>query len=733
MKATKHILALCLSLILVFSTIIASGVLTVSAIPGGGLPTTYYRAYGVDLSYWNGTVDFVKLKASGCQFAILRIGYEASASRVDTLDDNFVGYYNAARAAGMPVGLYFYSLATTYAGAKQDAEWVMSQIEKYDMYFEYPIYYDIEDAKYTNQVYLGSAAMEQLCLGWCETLEARGYFPGIYGGGSQVIDKLSSNFKSRYDLWYPRYASNYESNQHSSDDYDFSDYCGIWQYAIFGYYKGLSSTSVDMNVCYKNYPAIIKQYGYNNCGSPARTNLQTLVDEAANARHFDYTESQLTAFRNAYNNAVSVLANSSSSESTLVSAYNTLNSAYNASPTVISKGKSYTTNENNRTDKWADDKKRLTDGVKGQTKGDGESYVGWGEKAGAHVVIDLGGSSSHNAYKAYCALNTNWGIGAIASVSVSVSNDGVNFTPVATSNSLSVKYTGEEWVTYTVTAWAESARTERYVKFDIEPQSNHVWLDEVEVGSAPNGINAGIYVTGINKAVTSGSCVVFTPAFGTITTALANHSWTKNIIAEWNAASNGYVVKSVNSGSGPSNTASITLASNQILIAAHSWEGEGTTNPVYGSGSNFNIAGSAKVGDILVLNGIDVNGAKLSPAAYISIKTPHSHTPGEWTTVTEPEIGKEGLSEQRCTECNELLATKPIPALTAPVDVALGDVNNDGAIDQYDYILVKRHYFETRTLVGDEFTRGDVNKDAKVDQYDYILIARHYFGTYVIG
>ena len=63
----------------------------------------------------------------------------------------------------------------------------------------------------------------------------------------------------------------------------------------------------------------------------------------------------------------------------------------------------------------------------------------------------------------------------------------------------------------------------------------------------------------------------------------------------------------------------------------------------------------------------------------------------------------------------------------------LGDVNDDGKIDQYDYILVKRHYFETRILTEDEALRADVNKDNKVDQYDYILIARHYFGTFVIG
>ncbi|MBQ8896464.1 MAG: discoidin domain-containing protein [Clostridia bacterium] len=72
------------------------------------------------------------------------------------------------------------------------------------------------------------------------------------------------------------------------------------------------------------------------------------------------------------------------------------------------------------------------------------------------------------------------------------------------------------------------------------------------------------------------------------------------------------------------------------------------------------------------------------------------------------------------------------PPVVEP-EYTLGDVNDDGKIDQYDYILVKRHYFETRILSEDEALRADVNKDNKVDQYDYILIARHYFGTFVIG
>ncbi len=63
----------------------------------------------------------------------------------------------------------------------------------------------------------------------------------------------------------------------------------------------------------------------------------------------------------------------------------------------------------------------------------------------------------------------------------------------------------------------------------------------------------------------------------------------------------------------------------------------------------------------------------------------------------------------------------------------LGDVNNDGVINQYDYILIKRHHFSTRTLTEAESVRADVNKDGIVNQYDYLLVARHYFGTYVIA
>ncbi len=241
------------------------------AIAGGGVAKSSYRAYGADLSSWNvngskldySLIDFARMKADGCQFVILRIGYEGSSSRTNVMDMAFLEYYRRARAAGMPMGVYFYSLTTTYNGAVEDANWVADQIEKNGMYFEYPIFYDVEDGA---QTALGSSAMESLCKGWCETLEKRGYFPGVYGGGTQVINKLSADFKSKYDLWYPIVLNSGHGNQYNPDAYDRSDYCNMWQYAWYDCnYDGVGLDMLDVNVCYKNYPAIMSQYGYNNC------------------------------------------------------------------------------------------------------------------------------------------------------------------------------------------------------------------------------------------------------------------------------------------------------------------------------------------------------------------------------------------------------------------------------------------------------------------------------------
>ena len=856
MKAIKHILALCLSLLMIVSMIVSTGAMTASAIAGGGLPTTYYRSYGVDLSSWNGTVNFTQLKASGCQFAILRLGYEGSSSRTDTLDKNFLTYYNNARAAGMPLGIYFYSLATTYAGAKQDAQWVMSIIEKYDMYFEFPIYYDVEDSEYTYQTSLSSAKMEQLCLGWCETLEAAGYFPGIYGGGSQVIDKLSSNFKSRYDLWYPRYASMDASNQFSSNYKDYSYYCGIWQYAVFNNstYSGLSSNTLDKNVCYKDYPSVIKKYGYNNCGMSAKDTLGASIDAAKSARYDHYTESALTTLRSTYTEAVALYNNSAATNDQLTAMSSKLDAAVKNTvknlETNASKGKTYTAPASGRTDQYVDDGKRLTDGTKGTENGGTDKYSGFSNASPVSVVVDLGSSVSTNTYRIYTAMNEGWGISLPPKFSVSVSNDGKTYTEVGSSAIKVCTNSSDTWSTYTYTLTTNITRNERYIKFTVENGSNHVWLEEVEACLAPIAATGRLYVTGVNKYVTSGATVIFTPDQGEITTSKCNHSYTTNIIATKNGSN--YVVTSVTEGSGP-DTPAITLGSNQILIAVHGWEASNIDSSILGSAANQKRAKALAAGDVLTLTNIDVANKAVSAAPSIEITKKITEpverpddakvfwvthvndntSEGTGTILTVPYTGAAwwlhvafaptnngsykitaisngivdgsakpldipaggfvyavnkgnnyidlGLGDTDYTSANcdnaleDALNWKvgdefafygidpinPIVCTTTPSlvwyddkyvctsyykqlnaveeppvvepEIALGDVNADGVIDQFDYILVKRHYFETRLLTDDELLRADVNVDGVIDQFDYILISRHYFGSYVIG
>ena len=868
MKITKHILALCLSLAMLFTMIIASGVMTASAMPGAGAKQTTFRAYGADLSKWNvgsnndhSLVNFAKMKADGCQFVILRIGYEGSSSRTDVLDTAFLQYYKNARAAGMPIGIYFYSLATTYAGAKQDAEWVISQIEKYDLYFEYPIYYDVEDSTYTHQTSLSASKMEQLCLGWCETLEARGYFPGVYGTKSSVLDKLSSSFKAKYDLWYPRVKTNGHGAQFKPTDYDYSASYSMWQYAWYDYeYDGIGLDMLDVNVCYKDYPAIMAQYGYNNCKSSAKTELETLVNTAKTARYDHYTEQNLATLRSVYNDCVALLNNSSTSDATYSAAVTNLKNALantvSNNESIISVGKSYVASDSARSDIYADNRARLTDGKKGSTDGGEQgAFSGFSSGSPAEIVVDLGGSVASNSYRIHTARMTDWGIEVPAKLSISVSNDGTNFTNVSSTSVRNCTYGSDGWNMFTMTVRSNSTRYERYIKFTIEPNGNHVWLEEVEVMNNPVAATDRLYVTGINKYVTSGDTVIFTPDQSPINTSNHNISYTTNAVATWNGSC--YVITSITQGNGP-DTASISLNSNQILISAHEWE-VSTDNPIIGSTANTNRLKNAPVGSKLTLTNIDINSKTLSAAPSISLELINtapvekpdnaqtfwvthindSRSEGAGTILTSdysgagwwlhvafaPVSGKEnvfeivnisngivdgsatalsipaggfvyainkgndypalGLGDTDFTSPNcdaalenaltwaigdkfEFFGIDPLspvvctstpskmwyedgyvctsyfapyseggtvtPPDTEPeTDVKLGDVNLDGSIDQYDYILVKRHYFETRLLQGDEFTRGDVNRDSKVDQYDYILIARHYFGTYKIG
>ena len=127
---------------------------------------------GIDVSVHNGSIDWNRVKNDGISFAILRAGYGKVASQKDKKsEDNYAG----AKAAGIPVGAYWYSYAKTVDEARQEAETCISILR--GKQFEYPIFFDVEEKATLNT---GKSNCSAMIRAFCEALEKAGYWVGLY-------------------------------------------------------------------------------------------------------------------------------------------------------------------------------------------------------------------------------------------------------------------------------------------------------------------------------------------------------------------------------------------------------------------------------------------------------------------------------------------------------------------------------------------------------------------------
>lgn len=222
-------------------------------------------AKGLDLSHHSLEVNFEQLKESGVDFVILRVGFD------DALDTKFEEYYAAAREAGLDIGVYFFTLATNKTEARADADRVAQWLE--GKTFEYPIFYDVEEyikiggdgeVEYEyDPTKLDQEVLMDIAHTFITTMLDYGYYPGLYTNDYYVKSVFeTSTLLSLYDVWYARY-------QTVTDDLilDYSDDYSMWQYAGDVYeFTGVSG-ACDLNYAFKDYPTIIKKYGFNGYGS----------------------------------------------------------------------------------------------------------------------------------------------------------------------------------------------------------------------------------------------------------------------------------------------------------------------------------------------------------------------------------------------------------------------------------------------------------------------------------
>lgn len=205
---------------------------------------------GIDVSKWQGTIDWQRVKAAGVEFALLRAGYGNADAYPDQIDPTFEYNYSECKRVGMPVGAYWYSYATTVEMARQEAQSCINVLK--GKQFEYPIYYDVEEMRIFN-----SGNTNEIIKAFCDELESAGYWVGIYTYRSAVTAYLSERTRTRYAMAIAEYGSKL----------NYSGQYGIWQNSSTWRVDGISG-NIDHDWCYVDYPKMIKERGKNGYPEP---------------------------------------------------------------------------------------------------------------------------------------------------------------------------------------------------------------------------------------------------------------------------------------------------------------------------------------------------------------------------------------------------------------------------------------------------------------------------------
>ena len=188
---------------------------------------------GVDVSFWNGRIDWQSVKDSGIDYAIIRVGYGGNY----TSQDDSQAMYNMSECTrlGIPFGVYLYSYATDTVHAQSEAEHVLRMISGYNL--SYPVFFDMEDETTKN---LGPQSLGTIASTFCNTIQNAGYEVGIYSNTYWWTSILTDSVFDNYQKWCAQY-------------YDVCTYSGsyiMWQHTDKGRVPGIPSC-VDMNISYE--------------------------------------------------------------------------------------------------------------------------------------------------------------------------------------------------------------------------------------------------------------------------------------------------------------------------------------------------------------------------------------------------------------------------------------------------------------------------------------------------
>jgi GH25 family lysozyme M1 (1,4-beta-N-acetylmuramidase) len=200
---------------------------------------------GIDVSKWQGVIDWNQVANDGVEFAIIRSGW---GKKSDTqIDKKFKENINNAHQNGIFCGTYHYSYADSEKDAHEEAKFCLENIAGEKL--EFPVVFDIEDRE---MLALSVNARTQIAAAFCEEIEKAGYYAMIYCNLDWYRNYLKGEeLASKYDIWLAQWSTDKPGVP-----------CGIWQYTDVGKIAGIQE-NVDLNIAYKNYPQIMKERGLN--------------------------------------------------------------------------------------------------------------------------------------------------------------------------------------------------------------------------------------------------------------------------------------------------------------------------------------------------------------------------------------------------------------------------------------------------------------------------------------
>ena len=189
----------------------------------------------IDVSTWNGNIDWDKVYKSGVRYAMIRSSF--GIENPNQVDNKFVRNITNAQRAGVKCGIYHYSYAKSATEAKKEAEFCLKTIKGYKI--DLPVAFDIEDS---SQTHLGKDTLTSIVITFCDKIKSAGYRPMLYCNPNWLCNYLHKDkLINKYDIWLANWGV-------SAPSYN----CAIWQYSENGGVPGISG-SVDMNWIFKDY------------------------------------------------------------------------------------------------------------------------------------------------------------------------------------------------------------------------------------------------------------------------------------------------------------------------------------------------------------------------------------------------------------------------------------------------------------------------------------------------